>query len=669
MSSHFSPVDADLANVDWHAIEELLDELSAVAKSGVPAAEFYHRLLERLLPAVAASAGTIWSIDADGRSRLEYQSHVQVHAPHASSHGRSVPQGEPLARREATILAVGGQPRVLTLSAEGESECWQILHPFLAGQPRGGVVELVVAKAVSASAGRNYLRILAAVVEVVEDYQRARELAELRQAALRYRQFDQFAQRAHQSLGLDETAYTIANDGRRVVGCDRLSVLVRRGRGYRVEATSGVDEVERRSQAISAIERLATRAAATGEPLWYDDGIADLPDELQQPLDAYLEQSHARLVAVVPLLERATREDHSPRVIGVLVADHFEAAADPDLIRQRLLAVADHASLALENAVLHSRMPLARVGRALAGVRWLGEARQLPKTLLAAGVLVAVAAALWLIPADFEIEARGELQPVLRREVFAADDGIVEELLVDQGRKVLADEPLVQLRKPELDLESRRVTGEIRTAEKKLAAVRAERLQDRPAGENNRGRDAHEMAAEEEQLKEQLKGLAEQERLLAEQRGALTLRSPIAGQAITWDMEQLLAARPVKRGQALLTVADLNGPWQLELHVADDRAGYVLAARDALEPSLPVTFKLASDPDHEFEGRIAGVALATELDEAQESSLRVNVDFVRDKTLQVRPGATAVAKIYCGRRSLGFVWFHDLYDYLRSLWW
>ncbi len=84
-------------------------------------------------------------------------------------------------------------------------------------------------------------------------------------------------------------------------------------------------------------------------------------------------------------------------------------------------------------------------------------------------------------------------------------------------------------------------------------------------------------------------------------------------------------------------MADLDGPWVLELHVADDRAGHVLAARADLQDDLGVTFKLASDPEHEYQGRIADVALATELDEAQDATLRVTVDFPRGDVPALRP--------------------------------
>jgi hypothetical protein len=30
-----------------------------------------------------------------------------------------------------------------------------------------------------------------------------------------------------------------------------------------------------------------------------------------------------------------------------------------------------------------------------------------------------------------------------------------------------------------------------------------------------------------------------------------------------------------------------------------------------------------------------------------------------------RPGATVVARIHCGRRSLGFVWLHEFWEAIR----
>ena len=138
------------------------------------------------------------------------------------------------------------------------------------------------------------------------------------------------------------------------------------------------------------------------------------------------------------------------------------------------------------------------------------------------------------------------------------------------------------------------------------------------------------------------------------------MRSPLDGQALTWNLQELLDARPVQRGQALLTVADLDGPWELELHVPDHRAGHVLAAREALRADLDVSFALAAEPGTVYQGHIEDVALSTELDEADGATVLVTVAFDRDEVQGLRPGATVMARIHCGRRSLGYVWLHDL---------
>ena len=48
-----------------------------------------------------------------------------------------------------------------------------------------------------------------------------------------------------------ETAYTIVNEGRRLIGCDRVSVAIKRGRTCKVEAISGQDTIESRSNVVT----------------------------------------------------------------------------------------------------------------------------------------------------------------------------------------------------------------------------------------------------------------------------------------------------------------------------------------------------------------------------------------------------------------------------------
>ncbi len=665
-------LDAELAHADWQGIEHLLDELTLLARQdATTAAVFYRTLLERLITALDADAGAIWSSASGASVRLAHHNARNTAAAQLAR--------ELLAERTATVEQVlrEAKPRTAGPFTAGGQNSWLIVDPGAvdAASAKGLAIELLTKHDIAPAAARAYVRVLAAVSELAEDFERRCELRSLRAAANSWHQYDQYAQQVHRSLDSEQASFAVVNEARRVVGCDRVSLLEVRGRAVSVAAVSGVDTLDRRSPAIRALETVGRRAAPYGEPIWYHDGATDLADELLAPLEAYLEQAQARVLAIVPLLEPADLDqgevEHATRrVIGLLVAEHFHGTTSPDTFRDRLMAVCGHSAVALHNAQVHSRMPLARVSCVLGHLRWLTSARQLPKTVLALLMVAAVTGLLVFVPAEFEIEAKGELQPRERREVFASDDGVVAELMVTAGEKVTAGEPLIQLRKPELDLELRRVLGELETHQKQLASVRAERLQDGPSTvDGPRRRDPHELAAEEEELKAKLAGLEAQQKILESQLAALTIRSPIAGQTLTWNVEQLLAARPVERGQALLSVANVDGPWDLKLRVPDDRAGYVLAAREELGPELHVTFMLTADPNQNLTGKLADLALATELDAEQTSTVAATVTFDRNDAAGLRPGATAVAKVYCGQRSLGFVWFHDLYEYLRSWWW
>ena len=119
-------------------------------------------------------------------------------------------------------------------------------------------------------------------------------------------------------------------------------------------------------------------------------------------------------------------------------------------------------------------MPLGWLLRPLGKVKE-AVAAHLPRTVLIAAAIAGGIAALVLVPADFNVEAPGTMQPVVRRDVFAPRSGIVDEVLVEHGADVKAGEPLVRMRDPALELELKRVDGELETAQRQLDAVRATR--------------------------------------------------------------------------------------------------------------------------------------------------------------------------------------------------
>ena len=259
----------------------------------------------------------------------------------------------------------------------------------------------------------------------------------------------------------------------------------------------------------------------------------------------------------------------------MLLAESFSAERPLAALVARADELARVSSSALGNALTHHALPLLPLQKRIAAT--FGALAQRPVAALLGLAAVALAVTLLAtVPADFTVSAEGELQPRVRRNLFAPSDGVVEEVLVQHGDQVTQADVLLRLRNPVLDLDHSRISGELQTAQARLSTVRSARSRsqepDAPADENQ-------LASEEEQLKHQIAGLENQISVLQRLRSELTLKSPQSGVVLTWNTHELLDDRPVEQGQVLLTVADAAGPWILKLHVPDADAGHVLAGR------------------------------------------------------------------------------------------
>ncbi len=117
-------------------------------------------------------------------------------------------------------------------------------------------------------------------------------------------------------------------------------------------------------------------------------------------------------------------------------------------------------------------------------------------------------------------------------------------------------------------------------------------------------------------------GLEKQLEILEREQHALTVKSPITGVVLTWETDERLDARPVRRGQRLLTVAQPDGDWLLELFVPDRSIGHVLAAQQSM-PELKIDYLIATDPAVTHHETVDSIALSTEAHEDDEPSVRV----------------------------------------------
>ena len=144
-------------------------------------------------------------------------------------------------------------------------------------------------------------------------------------------------------------------------------------------------------------------------------------------LQAYVDRSHSRLIAVLPLrmttseepntgdterdsTERHGGRSHQGRPIGALIVEQLREASLTETLRTRAEIVAHHSAGALANAIEHSSLFLLPVWKTLGQATWLFRGRTLPKTLLAVAVLLGGICALAIVQTDFEVAARGKLR-------------------------------------------------------------------------------------------------------------------------------------------------------------------------------------------------------------------------------------------------------------------
>jgi multidrug efflux pump subunit AcrA (membrane-fusion protein) len=656
---------------------ELGAEIADLAQENVSRQEFHRELLERVVSALGAVGGAIWLRGEGGKLDLASALNIEAtallnDADYRARHGRLVQQV--LAKGEGTVV----NQRAAAKAPDGseQDELLLLFAPLKEDDQTTGLLEIFQLPGDDAGATKDLLRTVLDACEAASGFQEAAEPRDDARDALTA-MFESFTRAAHAELSPRATAYTVANEGRRLIGCDRVSVAVLRGRKCRVEAISGQDLFDQRANPVRRLARLATAVTAAGEPLWFTGETRDLPPQLERAAQAYADESQSRMVAVLPLYRKldsgTARRREKP--LGALVVEQIEDTRPQPGFRERVAVVRDHAGLALGNALEHHSLFLLPLWRFLGKLGLVVRFRTLPKTLLALGLLAGLVAALVLVPYEFALEGRGTLQPVVRQDVFARIDGQIFTVHVKHLDVVKADAPLAEMRSSELDHKITELEGAIEAKQQELQGLETVRIGERrtltPAEEKQ-------LTGRKKEIEATLASLREQLKLQRERKADLIIRSPLVGAVTTLDVRDRLIARPVQRGDVLLSVADLKGEWELEVRMPEDRMGHILRARAELEqkrreepgsglpPDLPVKFILATDPGLTFEGMVKEIHQRAEVRGEEGNTVLIKVAIDKNELPQLRPGASVIAKVQCGQRSVGYVWFHDVIEFVQS---
>jgi RND family efflux transporter MFP subunit len=666
-------------SVDPHLIEQtkqqirgLVVEIAQLAKQEVNAREFYGAFLDRVVSALAAAGGAVWTLGDAGSLELQYQINFRE---------TRLAENQPSLQRHGMLLqktmASGDGALVAPHSGEGDgdqpgnpTDFLLILGLLKVDREAKGVVEIFQRPGSPPTTQRGYLKFLLQMCELASEYLKNRQFRHFTDRQTLWNQLENFSRVAHTSLEPRETAYTIANEGRRLIECDRVSVAIRHGRKCTVEAVSGQDTFDKRSNVIALLNRLSTAVVVAGEPLWYSGDTSDLAPQVEEAVQAYVDESHSKHVAVLPLkrpvLDPTDEDAEEPETVGALIVEQIEDARPREGMVQRVNVVCEHSSLALANALEHNSLFLMPVWRTLGKAKWIVAAKTLPKTVAIAIAVLVVVVAMFVIPVDFSLTSDGKLQPVDRREVFAAADGTVDRIFVKHGDHVTKGQLLLEMKSTELSVALADVTGKLEQATKSLANAVYESHKRGGVGRADEA-ETRKARSQVEEIQEQVNSHETQLKLLKEKKEKLKVTSPIDGVITTWDFERELQSRPVKPGDALLTVANEKGQWELELDVPEDRMGHITLAQKDEGPELPVTYHLATEPGSNYEGKVQEVHESAEVHGEEGSVVLVKVTIDKEQhPLLLRPGANVKARVYCGRSSVGYWLFHDALGFLHS---
>jgi hypothetical protein len=679
-----STASVDAAEVERakREIQGLVQEIAELSRTEVDQAEFYDALLNKVVAALAAPGGAVWTLADTGGLQLTYQINLRdtglIENPIGQSqHGRLLHQvllgtdGALVSAHSGSGDASENDPE----AAANPTDFLLVLAPVYNDQGPQGVVEIFQRPGARIATQRGYLRFLLQICEFAGDYLKGRRLRHLAEKQTLWEQLETFTRTAHEKLDVRETAYTIANEGRRLIGCDRVSVAIRYGGKCRIEAVSGQDTFDKRSNVTVLLGKLATAVAKTGEDCWYAGDASNLAPQVEEALEAYVDESHTKSLAILPLVEPGGEVElapdetpgRTPRVIGAIIVEQMVDTRAPEGFKQRVDVVCTHSASALTNALEYEGLFLMPVWRAIGKTtRWLfGPA--LPKTVVISSIVAVALAAACLVPTDFTLEGEGNLRPVVRRNVFAMLDGEVREILVEDDSPVKEGQLLVKQDSRELEKEWHSTLGELNRTEAEINSTRSQSIDDDEEVSQN---DRKQQVARLSQLYTNVISLREQLRLLTEQRKLLEITSPIDGQVVEWRLQETLLGRPVTKGQVLMELADPAGPWELEVRMPESRMGYISQAWKESGGKLKVDFILATHPGDPLEGWVEEIEPSAEVRGEEGNTVLVKVNFdqkmLRETFSEPKIGAGVTAKIHCGRRSIAFVWLHDLVDFVRS---
>ncbi len=684
-------IDPGLLEQTKNQIRKLVAEIADLAESDIQPAEFYVEFLNRSVAAVAATGGAFWLMDGRGGLRLQYQVEFAATglmdgrvktAPHDALLGCM------LQASQAQIIPPGAVIEGVP-NAFNPTEYALILAPLMVDKQVTGLLEILMDPTRRAAQQKSTLRFVSDLCDLAATYLKNRQMRQMMSQQRLWNQLEGFTHQIHGSLDLKETSYSVVNDGKRLVGCDRLSVALKISGRTMIEAISGQEVVEQRSNLVRELTRLCKAVIRSGEDLVYTGSTDGFAPDLRDALEMYVDESGSKVV-IVTLLHKPEaaeppptdgKENREKVPFGCLVAEQIGDELAPTDMHARTEVVSRHASTALWNAQEHHKIFMKPVLKAMGSPWRMFRGRTLAKigAVLAAVLLLVLVMA--FVPCPLTIEGHGSLLPEERCKVYAPPvlGAKVREVLVDHGDRVKKGDVLLRLESPELEKELHGLQLDEQKALTQQEYLKHQALKATKTQAQGGDMDFYQLQGQLSEARLTSKNARERIDIIEEQRESMVIRSPQDGVVTTWEAKKNLLGRPVDVGTELLQIASTEGEWSLNVEVPDDDMAPILAAQRKLKEDieagrkkegepLKAYFVTMTEPEHLYNGFVRRIAPSAEnVAESEQYKnrhvVKVTVGFEEDVRLdyltrnhikEMRPGAEVRARVDCGQTNLAY---------------
>jgi hypothetical protein len=432
---------------------------------------------------------------------------------------------------------------------------------------------------------------------------------------------------ALQIESLQGAVTAVATTVAKQLDCQRLTIGVLENGHFALIGASYSSVLDRNSSVLSLIKQAMMVAVDQAASVFASRDDSNIPAELA----TLLKQSDARSATAMLLL------DDRQQIFGVML---IESASSHDLPESVLKPLADTVKVLGPLLYLKwlQQQPLWKK-------LWLSldqfKQRGLSRGKLIAASCCLLLLALFIVPGEYRVTAKAQLEGRVQQSVVAPFDAYVEQSLSRAGATVREGELLARLDDDSLQLERQRWVNErdkfSKQYRKEFAALNH---------------------SETRILKAQMAQADARLQLLDDKLKRVDIIAPIDGIIISGDLSRSLGA-PIEKGTVLFEVAPLD----------DYRLVLLIDERDIphIEVGQQGRLTLTAQPGRELSFVVEEVAT---LFDQQDGVVRYRTEArLLDAPPTLRPGMGGVGKVSIGQRSLGWIAFHDLIDWLKLWLW